>query len=310
VVFFFKAFVWSEPIGIALTVLNVPHLLTFLSHHCQVQVTSPESVVTIELRCVYGFADVYTASESLPTPIEFSQRASCTLENGKVCRIMTKCGGGERGHISLLVHSQSTGALFSLWAYETGKMVIEVPEIKHTMKMIKAFDRLIANDEEELNIHLPRLLSEAYESVEMLEQKVSSASATFRSPGGSGNMAGSVPTGGTHSNGGDNTAAAAEDDEDDDDDGDVVERYIYRKSITLLRGDPTVNPNVDSDLMLPCLLPKKELPAVVTATAPPLTLPRIKGAQADTTTSKPTFTLKKHLLRSPTKQSFSLTQQR
>ena len=93
---------------------------------------SPESVVTIELRCVYGFADVYTASESLPTPIEFTQRASCTLENGKVCRIMTKCGGGERGHISLLVHSQSTGALFSLWAYETGKMVIEVPEIKHT----------------------------------------------------------------------------------------------------------------------------------------------------------------------------------
>ena len=174
--------------------------------------------------------------------------------------------------------------------------------------MIRAFDRLIDSDEGELNMHLPRLLSEAYESVELLDQKVSSTSASFQRHGGSSSIGGNATGGST-------TKTTGEDKRDDDqeDDDDVVERYIYRKSITLLRGDPSINPNVDSDLMLPCLLPKKELPAVslphLAAASAPLALPRIKGVNNNAdTTIKSTFMLKKHLSGRPKKLQYSLTQ--
>ena len=269
----------------------------------QIQVTSPASVVTIELQCTYGFADVYSASDGMPTTYQFTQRAACTLENGKIGRITTSADHGS-DHICILVHSRSTGAAFSLWAYETGKMTIEVPEIKRAMLFAKAFNLLIENDEEDLNLHLPRLLADAHETVELEEEKAEAAAAVFRRQidvvrpskfaGSESNKlidensrldvvidASHLP---------DETATSPRppsllefDDEDSEGEEDVVERYIYRKSITLLRGDPTINPNVDPQLMLPCLIPKRELPVRIT-TEPITTInfPRIKGNATST----------------------------
>ena len=221
-------------------------------------------------------------------------------------------------HVCILVHSRSTGAAFSLWAYETGKMTIEVPEIKRAMLFAKAFNLLIENDEEDLNLHLPRLLADAHKNVELEEEKAEAVAAVFRRqidvvrPSKSADLESTkhivensrldvVIDANHHPNENATSPRPASlllfDDEDSEGEDDVVERYIYRKSITLLRGDPTINPNVDSQLMLPCLIPKRELPEEVsTEPIPTINFPRIKG----TTTSAAATHLRNMKKKTPT----------
>ena len=146
---------------------------------------------------------------------------------------------------------------------------------------------------------MPRLLAEAHQTVEMEEEKAEAVAAIFRRqidvvrPGRSVDLESTkhvdenshedVVIDASHHL--DDTVSYPKpasllpfDDEDSEDEEDVVERYIYRKSITLLRGDPTINPNVDSQLMLPCLIPKRELPVEIsTEPIPTISFPRIKS---------------------------------
>lgn len=277
------------------------------------QVTSPDSVVTIELQCAYGFADVYSASDSIPTTVHFEHRAACTLENAKLGRITTKVSGGD--HVCILVHSRSTGATFTLWAYETGKMSIEVPAVKRTIKFVKAFNCLIENNEEELGTFLPRLLYEAHRNVELQDEKELADTAVFRrhhNATAADDGARARPDAGNASSRESivgNSGSEAGDSAPlpsslllDEDGEDIVERYIYRKSITLLRGDPTINPNVDAQLMLPCLLPRKELPTGAIALSAPIIFPKIQVTNRDEFKSK----LKK-LGGTPKKLNYKLT---
>ena len=254
----------------------------------------------------------------MPTTNQFTQRAACTLENGKIGRITTMADHGS-DHICILVHSRSTGAAFSLWAYETGKMTIEVPEIKRAMLYAKAFNLLIENDEEDLNLHLPRLLADAHQTVELEEEKAEAVAAVFRRQIDVVRPSKNIDLESTkHIDENSHvdvvinetvsspkpTSLLPFDDEDSEGEEDVVERYIYRKSITLLRGDPTINPNVDSQLMLPCLIPKRELPMEIsTEPIPTINFPRIKGTITSSTDRK----IKK-LVSSPQKKlSYNLT---
>eukprot|EP00596_Hydrurales_sp_CCMP1899_P009725 CAMPEP_0119049162 /NCGR_PEP_ID=MMETSP1177-20130426/63174_1 /TAXON_ID=2985 /ORGANISM="Ochromonas sp, Strain CCMP1899" /LENGTH=1191 /DNA_ID=CAMNT_0007026049 /DNA_START=3076 /DNA_END=6651 /DNA_ORIENTATION=- len=217
-----------------------------------VQVTNPNSILTIELHCQQGFADLYSAFESLPTTLKFSNRATCTLENSRRARITFAVK--TPGSIGILVYSSSTGASYSIWAYQSDDTTGMQPAIKHTDNLVKAFNRLIET-KEDLSFHLPRLLAEAHKKVNLEESMTPmtiSAIIQFKEEYEAHT---SITL--DHSEHSDYDS----DDEADQSDKskiDVIENLIFKKGKNIIKnaikdGDRGIkdDPNVNPDLLLP-----------------------------------------------------------
>lgn len=126
------------------------------------QVTNPGCVLTINLECTDGFADLYTIPDKLPTPLRHKNKALTTVQNLKNVRIVT--ADQPVGVVGILVLSPLVGARYRIWAYQSGDRLLD-PPMKHTAAMVKAFDRLISNNTHDLNLHMTSLLEEAHLAV-------------------------------------------------------------------------------------------------------------------------------------------------
>lgn len=211
--------------------------------------------MTIELQCQQGFADLYSALESLPTTLKFTDRATTTIENSRRARITLSVK--IPGSIGILVYSSSTGASFTIWAYQSDDSTGSQPAIKHTTALLKAFNLLIRSDPHELNFHLPRLLSEAHKTVHLeesatpmaLSNAILSEDAYAASTSTIVDSLGQTEGGSTSIDGAPQSRKSKLD---------VVENIIYKKGKNIIKNaikDGDIrnedDPNVDSDLLLP-----------------------------------------------------------
>jgi hypothetical protein len=128
-----------------------------------VQVTNAGCVLTINLECTDGFADLYTIPNKLPTPLRHKNKALTTVQNLKNVRIVTS--DQPVGVVGVLVLSPLVGARYKVWAYQSGDSSLLQAPMRHTTAMVKAFDKLIANNTHDLNMHLTSLLDEAHSAV-------------------------------------------------------------------------------------------------------------------------------------------------
>lgn len=209
--------------------------------------------MTIELHCQQGFADLYSAFESLPTPLKFSNRATSTLENSRRARITLAVKNP--GSVGILVNSSSTGASFSIWAYQSDDSTGSQSAIKHTTSLLKAFNILAETDEHDLAFHLPRLLAEAHKTVN-LEESITPSALSYAIQSEDEYTAHASMTL-DHSerldSGSDDDATQSSKSEID-----VIENVIFKKGKNIIKnairdgdiGDKD-DPNVNSDLLLP-----------------------------------------------------------
>jgi hypothetical protein len=128
-----------------------------------VQVTNAGCVLTINLECTDGFADLYTMPNKLPTPLRHKNKALTTVQNLKNVRIVTADQGV--GVVGVLVLSPLVGARYRVWAYQSGDSSVLQAPMRRATAMVKAFDKLIANNTHDLNMHLTSLLHEAHSAV-------------------------------------------------------------------------------------------------------------------------------------------------
>jgi hypothetical protein len=208
--------------------------------------------LTIELHCQQGFADLYSSFESLPTTLKFSHRATCTLENSRRARITFAVK--TPGSIGILVYSSSTGASFSIWAYQSDDSTGLQPAIKHTTSLVKAFNMLIET-EEDLSFHLPRLLAEAHKTVN-LEESMTPMALSNAIQSEKEHEAHALITL-DHSERPD-SASDNEANESSKSKIDVLENVIFKKGKNIIKnaikdGDSGIkdDPNVNPDLLLP-----------------------------------------------------------
>lgn len=127
------------------------------------QVTNAGCVLTINLECTDGFADLYTIPNKLPTPLRHKNKALTTVQNMKSVRIVT--ADQPVGVVGVLVLSPLVGARYRVWAYQSGDSSLLHAPMKHATAMLKAFDKLAANNTHDLNMHLTSLLDEAHTAV-------------------------------------------------------------------------------------------------------------------------------------------------
>jgi hypothetical protein len=137
----------------------------------QVEVTSAMSLVTIELQCKKGYADMYARIGDIPTTSTFSARAVATDENGKIARIMLEVETPQS--IGVLILSRSTGASYRIWAFQTGSSVGGLPPIEKTSALIKAFNVVSQNTLDDLSLRLPRLLESAHDRIDGMDTRSS-----------------------------------------------------------------------------------------------------------------------------------------
>jgi hypothetical protein len=141
--------------------INVSHRRPFCI--MQVEVTSERSIVTIELQCSKGYADIYARIGGIPTTSSFCARAIATDENGKVARITLEVE--KPRNIGILILSRSTGASYRIWAFQTGSSVGGLPPIEKASALISTFNVVSQNTLDDLSLRLPRLLANAHDHV-------------------------------------------------------------------------------------------------------------------------------------------------
>lgn len=99
----------------------------------------------------------------LPTPLRHKNKALTTVQNLKNVRIVTADQGV--GVVGVLVLSPLVGARYRVWAYQSGDSSLLQAPMRRATAMVKAFDKLIANNTHDLNMHLTSLLQEAHSAV-------------------------------------------------------------------------------------------------------------------------------------------------
>jgi hypothetical protein len=73
--------------------------------------------------------------------------------------------------IMIAVLSSSTGSEYELWACQSGQSAVLPSALDRASRLTQAFNVLSENKVEDLNLHLPKLLSDAHKSVASTIQK-------------------------------------------------------------------------------------------------------------------------------------------
>lgn len=128
----------------------------------QIEVSQEDCLLTIELRCSKGYADLYLSPTRLPSTVKHSYKISATKENGRLARL--SIAPQEVGSYFAAVSAPITGAEFDLWAYGTSDTSSEI--LPAVSKVIDKWNLLAAHSIDELAVHFPRLEVEAKQAAE------------------------------------------------------------------------------------------------------------------------------------------------
>ncbi|RYG70380.1 hypothetical protein EON64_00360, partial [archaeon] len=135
----------------------------------QIEVVEDDCVLTVEIKCVKGLADMYIHCKKLPSTVKYLQKVSCTKENNRLARITLTAK--EPGTYFAAVTSSQTGAEFDIWSYGTSESVAQFSDHDSIMKRVTTtidkFNILAANSIEDLQVHFPRLEQEALRKSEV-----------------------------------------------------------------------------------------------------------------------------------------------
>lgn len=145
----------------------------------QIELLDQSSILTIELNCLKGTADMYVSHEKLPSIIKYEYHVSCNKENDKIGRLTfaPKCSGT----FLVAIYSANTGAKYNLWAYGSTDLPEDIPQLLGVTKIINKFNNLLQSNEKQLGIHFPRLEKEATMKSEQQIQHKKEVRDTIRS---------------------------------------------------------------------------------------------------------------------------------
>jgi hypothetical protein len=134
----------------------------------QIEVTEEDCVLTVELKCTSGFADLYASFNKLPSTVKYEHRASCNKENDMLARLTIVPQQLGCYFVAVAVAPQSNRAKFDIWSYATGDSlsVEQNVRIKNVSKIIDKWNILMEHPMDELQIHFPRLEQEALQQSE------------------------------------------------------------------------------------------------------------------------------------------------
>ena len=136
----------------------------------QIEHQEARSILTVELQCTKGLADLYLSFQRLPSFVKHDYRVFCTKENNRIARL-TFCPF-RKGTFLVAVHSPVYGAQFNIWCYASAPPPSENATIKRVAKTLRKFEILSQHDEQTMGIHFPRLEKEARERAEREESEM------------------------------------------------------------------------------------------------------------------------------------------
>jgi len=133
-----------------------------------------QTVLTVELRCYFGHADIFLSNKDLPSRTNFDQ---CKYYNhvnntNRTCRLTIDLK--EIGTYFVGV-SSSHGSKYEIWAICSSEARDVTEAIRNTDKILRGLDILSTNCVEDLHMYLPKLYHQAH-SIAESEFKVSNES--------------------------------------------------------------------------------------------------------------------------------------
>jgi hypothetical protein len=135
---------------------------------------SNKTILTVELRCYFGHADIFLSNKDLPSRTNYDQ---CKYYNhvnntNRTCRLTTELNESGTYFIGI---SSEYGSKYEIWAICSSQPRDVTEAIRSTNKILRGLDILSNNCVDDLHMYLPKLYHQAH-SIADSEFKVSSES--------------------------------------------------------------------------------------------------------------------------------------
>ena len=116
------------------------------------------SQITVEMRSVRGYSDLYMSKDELPTKFNYEHRVQSGEYNFRIARLIIE--PKQSGTHFIGVHTEK-GAKFDLWCFSAGAGAAVAKPLQAVTNKLRQWEIVSNHSVEEIDMKLPELMSEA-----------------------------------------------------------------------------------------------------------------------------------------------------